>query len=248
MANPTTDLTKPARAQRDSAPEAGAALPAPFRLLFLGRKPVAALLAQFIEAASSSGLRWEMVALTSQKAALPALRLASPKLLLVEENGRPESRARFCQTARNRLPAIAIFSVGKYAPQQPGLFDGHLRLPFVKEEVMALLDRIHVPQTTHWLQRGPLRLDLATRTVFTPNGQHHLTPKQCALLQMLMAHSDRVVSRSEIMQAIWNTSYMADTRTLDVHIRWLRECIEPDPSNPVYLLTVRGQGYQLRLP
>ncbi|RIK33875.1 MAG: DNA-binding response regulator, partial [Chloroflexi bacterium] len=55
------------------------------------------------------------------------------------------------------------------------------------------------------------------------------------------------VSRSEIMQAIWETSYMEDTRTLDVHIRWLRERIEPDPSNPVYLVTVRGQGYRLNV-
>jgi DNA-binding response OmpR family regulator len=91
-------------------------------------------------------------------------------------------------------------------------------------------------------------LNVATRTVFTPNSQHHMTPKQSALLQLLMANANQDVSRSEIMRAIWETSYMEDTRTLDVHIRWLRERIEPDPSNPVYLLTVRGKGYHLRLP
>jgi DNA-binding response OmpR family regulator len=74
-----------------------------------------------------------------------------------------------------------------------------------------------------------------------------MTPKQCALLQMLMVHHGNVVERSNIMQAIWETSYLEDTRTLDVHIRWLRERIEPDPSNPVYLKTVRGVGYRLNL-
>jgi DNA-binding response OmpR family regulator len=72
-----------------------------------------------------------------------------------------------------------------------------------------------------------------------------MTPKQCALLQMLMAHQDRVVKRGDIMQAIWETSYLEDTRTLDVHVRWLRERIEPDPSRPTYLKTVRGVGYCL---
>jgi DNA-binding response OmpR family regulator len=64
---------------------------------------------------------------------------------------------------------------------------------------------------------------------------------------MLMMHHGIVVKRSKIMQAIWETSYLEDTRTLDVHIRWLRERIEPDPSNPVYLKTVRGVGYRLSL-
>jgi two-component system phosphate regulon response regulator PhoB len=49
------------------------------------------------------------------------------------------------------------------------------------------------------------------------------------------------------MEAIWETNYLEDTRTLDVHIRWLRECIEPDPSQPVYLVTERGKGYCLKI-
>jgi DNA-binding response OmpR family regulator len=98
------------------------------------------------------------------------------------------------------------------------------------------------------LQRGPIRLNVATRTVVSVNGQRHMTPKQCALLQYLMLRANEVVSRSDIMEAIWETNYLEDTRTLDVHIRWLRECIEPDPSLPVYLVTERGKGYSLKIP
>jgi two-component system response regulator RegX3 len=55
------------------------------------------------------------------------------------------------------------------------------------------------------------------------------------------------VGRAAIMAAIWETDYIGDTRTLDVHIRWLRERIEPEPSEPRYLVTVRGKGYRLNL-
>jgi DNA-binding response OmpR family regulator len=60
---------------------------------------------------------------------------------------------------------------------------------------------------------------------------------------MLMSRRGEVISRREIMETIWETTFLEDTRTLDVHIRWLREQIEHDPSNPQYILTVRGKGY-----
>ena len=95
------------------------------------------------------------------------------------------------------------------------------------------------------LRIGPIHLDAATRTVQGPRGRHQLPPKQCNLLRILMTHAGEVVSRETIMRQVWETEYLADTRTLDVHICWLREKIEPDPARPVHLLTVRGQGYRL---
>jgi DNA-binding response OmpR family regulator len=223
------------------------------RLLFLGEKETANHLTKLVKPVGRHlGLTnrdaLEVVALTNQKAALRAVRLAPPKVLLVQIDERPDSRARFCEMVRYRLPTAAIFAVGELSPPVSKIFDGYLQLPLAAEEVAAVLRTGDSPQTGYWLQRGPIRLNVATRTVFSPSGQHHMTPKQTALLQMLMRNADRVVSRAEIMKTIWETSYMDDTRTLDVHIRWLRERIEPDPSNPVYLLTVRGTGYRLQLP
>jgi len=71
-----------------------------------------------------------------------------------------------------------------------------------------------------------------------------LTPKEFKLLQLLLTHHDQVMSRKAIMQKVWETDYMGDTRTLDVHVRWLREKIEQDPSHPRRLITVRGVGYR----
>jgi two-component system phosphate regulon response regulator PhoB len=61
-----------------------------------------------------------------------------------------------------------------------------------------------------------------------------------------MQRPGEILPRKFLMQQVWDTSYMGDTRTLDVHIRWLRERIEFDPSNPEYLVTVRGKGYRFR--
>ena len=65
-----------------------------------------------------------------------------------------------------------------------------------------------------------------------PLGRHHLTPKQCDLLAIFIQRPNQVISRRELMEQIWKTDYLGDTRTLDVHIRWLREKIEAGPEQP----------------
>ncbi len=95
---------------------------------------------------------------------------------------------------------------------------------------------------------GLVELDQVARLVSSPQGRHHLTPKQCDLLAMFMQRPNQVISRRELMEQIWKTGYLGDTRTLDVHVRWLREKIEPDPDHPVVLVTKRGIGYVLVTP
>lgn len=75
-----------------------------------------------------------------------------------------------------------------------------------------------------------------------------LTPKECALLQAFMNNGGKVLTRKFLMKKVWDTDWMEDTRTLDVHVRWLREKIEDNPSKPVYLRTVRGVGYRFEVP
>ncbi|MDD2486302.1 MAG: winged helix-turn-helix domain-containing protein, partial [bacterium] len=73
-----------------------------------------------------------------------------------------------------------------------------------------------------------------------------LSPKEFGLLHILMANAGRVVSREMLLEKIWGQDFYGDDRTVDVHIRWLREKIEPDPSTPSRLVTIRGLGYKLR--
>jgi DNA-binding response OmpR family regulator len=89
-----------------------------------------------------------------------------------------------------------------------------------------------------------LTLDIANRRLITNGEVHHLTPMECRLLAVLMRHAGEVLSRKYLMREVWRTNYYGDTRTLEVHVCWLRKKIEPDPRRPRYLRTVRGRGYQ----
>lgn len=98
------------------------------------------------------------------------------------------------------------------------------------------------------LQAGSFTLE--NRYLYLGNGQPPIkfTPKEARLLALLMQSSGQVVSRAKIMKEVWQTDYLGDTRTLDVHICSLRQKIEEDPTHPRLLLTERGLGYQLNVP
>ncbi len=99
-------------------------------------------------------------------------------------------------------------------------------------------------QASRLLRVEGLTLDLEKNQVTKGGEVRKLTPKQCRLLEVFMNNPRKVLSRKFLMREVWETDYMGDTRTLDVHIRWLREKIEDDPSHPLYLQTVRGIGYR----
>lgn len=110
--------------------------------------------------------------------------------------------------------------------------------------VKTLLPRHLLPE----LICGDLVLHLYSRTLYKRGMPIRLNPKLTRLLQVLMERAGEVVLRRELMQQVWNTDYTGDTRTLDVHIRWLRRAIEDDPARPTYIQTVRGRGYRLVIP
>jgi DNA-binding response OmpR family regulator len=78
--------------------------------------------------------------------------------------------------------------------------------------------------------------------------ERHLTPKQAHLLELFMRHPGEVLTREFLMKQVWDTDFTEDTRTLDVHIHWVREAIEEDSGSPKYLHTIRGVGYRFTLP
>ena len=184
---------------------------------------------------------------TNQKNALHHMRLQPPTAILVEIEQKRASRIRFCEIVRYRLPMVAILAITSRQSQETFPFDGFIELPLVTEKVIKSLKQLGRKQNEHQLHCGPIHLDMATRTVTTLKGQYAMTPKQCALLKLLMQHEGNVVERRLIMETVWETSYLEDTRTLDVHVRWLREHIEQDPSKPLYLKTIRSVGYRFQV-
>ena len=105
------------------------------------------------------------------------------------------------------------------------------------------IDKAISKQTDRFIRFPTLTIDCEQYQVLCNGKSYSLTPKEFKLLRLLVRNAGQVCSRKSIMQEVWETDYLGDTRTLDVHIRWLREKIEPNPSRPRHLITVRGVGY-----
>lgn len=99
-------------------------------------------------------------------------------------------------------------------------------------------------QQDRFIRLPNLTLDCQHHQLLREGQVYGLTPKEFRLLHLLMSHPDEILSRKTIMQEVWETDYLGDTRTLDVHIRWIREKIEQSPSRPERLITIRGVGYR----
>jgi two-component system response regulator RegX3 len=95
------------------------------------------------------------------------------------------------------------------------------------------------------LEAGPVRMDVERHVVAVDGTAISLPLKEFDLLELLMRNAGRVLTRGQLIDRVWGSDYVGDTKTLDVHVKRLRAKIEPDPANPVHLLTVRGLGYKL---
>lgn len=114
--------------------------------------------------------------------------------------------------------------------------------------VQKLINRISIylpGDDSTVIQAGPIALDVQKKFVRCMNKSSKITPKLVSILRVLMEHRGEVVDRDELFKKVWETDYIGDTRTLDVHISWLREAIEKDPLNPKFLVTARGVGFRL---
>ncbi len=128
--------------------------------------------------------------------------------------------------------------------------DDYVTKPFSHRELLAriraVLRRGAEPEEllSPTIEAGPVRLDVERHTV-TVNGETVSLPlKEFDLLELLLRNSGRVLTRGQLIDRIWGSDYVGDTKTLDVHVKRLRAKIEPDPANPKFLLTVRGLGYK----
>ncbi|MCB9077257.1 MAG: response regulator transcription factor [Anaerolineaceae bacterium] len=101
-----------------------------------------------------------------------------------------------------------------------------------------------INQKDRFLRLPTFIVDFQKQTILRGTERFALTPKEFKLFKLLIDYTNQILKRKTIMQEVWETDYMGDTRTLDVHIRWLREKIEENPSRPKYLITVRGVGYR----
>jgi DNA-binding response OmpR family regulator len=122
-----------------------------------------------------------------------------------------------------------------------------LRLPFTVQKLVNRIRTLENNSHKGMLERGDLVLNPDSRIAIYKNKEVRLTPRQCDLLEKMMQKPGEILRREDLFKAVWDTDYTGDTRTLDVHISWLRQALEDDPHHPELIKTIRGKGYLLKV-
>lgn len=162
-----------------------------------------------------------------------------------------------CRRVRKNLdvPIIMLTAKGDDIDKILGLelgADDYITKPFNPRELLArvkaIFRRSDVQSTSlkNLIKIQDMQIDLYQHKVRVKEEEIDLTSKEFALLNLLASNPGRVFSREQLLEQIWGYNYYGDARTVDVHIRHLREKLETDPSNPRYILTVWGTGYKFR--
>ena len=165
-----------------------------------------------------------------------------------------------CKAIRQHsaVPIIMLTALDDSMDRIKGLelgADDYLVKPFSYKEleahVRAMLRRVKLDRGDHAPVRitiGEITLDLEAHIVTKNQEEISLRQKEYEILTLLMTNSGKVISRDRLFDEVWGTDWLGDTRTLDVHMSWLRGKLEDDPTHPVYLQTVRGVGYRFSSP
>ncbi|MEX0426853.1 response regulator [Nocardioides sp. DS6] len=157
--------------------------------------------------------------------------------------------------ATSSVPVIMVSAKDDEVDKVVGLelgADDYVTKPYSPRELVAriraVLRRGQEPDLAPaTLEAGPVRMDVE-RHVVTVDGQEQRLPlKEFELLEMFLRNPGRVLTRGQLIDRVWGSDYVGDTKTLDVHVKRLRAKLEPDPSEPKFLVTVRGLGYKLDL-
>ena len=189
---------------------------------------------------------FDVVSAQNGSEAVSQLKQTTPNLVIVNAASLRSTGSRICLSIRkkdSKIPIILI--VDKERPVDKELADSVLALPFTVQKLVNRIKALMPGDGDHVVSVGPIRLDLENRRVRSLGKNTRLTPRLIMLLQILMDKHGEVVEREALFKEVWETNYTGDTRTLDVHISWLRRAIELDPDDPKFLKTIRGVGYRL---
>ena len=169
-----------------------------------------------------------------------------PDVAVVNAASLRTSGKRICQSIRDKsssLPILLVLDPDQEIEKVQA--DAVLSLPFTAQKLVNRIKHLLPGDGKSSIHAGPVRLDVEKHTVRCLGKQTRLTPRLVRLLKILIDHQGEVIERKKLFSKVWETDYTDDTRTLDVHISWLRHAIEADPEHPKFIRTVRGVGYRL---
>ena len=182
--------------------------------------------------------------------ALKKIKKSKPSVVIVDAASMRSSGIRICKSIRDtakNLPIILITSESRSTNEKVPYADYVLKLPFTARKLINRILPLLPGDDEHSLKAGPIILDLERKQVKCNGKKTTLTPRLVRLLKMLIDQRGDIVDRNELFKEVWRTDYTGDTRTLDVHISWLRNAIEKDPRKPVLLTTILRKGYRLEI-
>ena len=209
------------------------------------------------EALDADGFR--VLTAADGREALSRFREHQPDLVVLDLMLPELSGIEVCRIIRaeSGVPIVMLTAKSSEIDKVVGLelgADDYVTKPFSLREltarIRALLRRTEqlAEAPTPLVELGALTVDLAGHRLLRDGELVPLKPKVFELLAYLLRHPGQVLSREQLLEHVWGYDYAGETRTVDVHVHWLRAAIEPAPAEPVYLHTVRGVGYVFRRP
>jgi DNA-binding response OmpR family regulator len=210
------------------------------RVLLIGRSQV-----KGASYPASLKKRYDLTIVPNGKQAELAAANHRPHVIVLDAVSLRTPGDRICYSLRDSLPDIPLIHIHEGSATSPA--DVRLCLPFSSRKLINSIERLITLTDDEIILCGPFSLNIPRRTLMTPQQETQLTPKVALLLEVFMRNPGQTLDRKLLMERVWQTDYMGDTRTLDVHIRWIRQAIEADPDKPSFLKTVRGVGYCLTL-
>ncbi len=201
---------------------------------------------------------YEVVAARDGPDGVDAAKTSRPDLILLDLALPGLDGVEVCRRVRvfSIAPVIMLTARAGEGDKVTGLevgADDYVTKPFSPRELIARI-KAHLRRVQAYtqasqqdvLQIGEIAMNVPSRAARLRGHDVQLPPKEFDLLHVFMANPDRVLGRDYLLDRVWGEDYVGDVRTLDVHIRWLREKIERDPSAPTHILTVHGVGYRFR--
>ncbi len=210
-------------------------------LLVEGARPVSSL-APLLETKG-----YHVVRANSAREALNSARTHAPALSVVDCTTLHTDGVKICVDLRAAMDALPIVVVVRKGvdPNKITCADSVLARPFTPRKLINRITRLLPDSAGEVLKVGDLALNIESHYLRVGKAEHHLTPMKTRLLEAFMRNPGETLSREFLMKNVWKTDYVGDTRTIEVHVRWLRQIIEADPCDPKLLQTVRGVGYRL---
>lgn len=187
---------------------------------------------------------------------LETARAASPDLIILDVMLPGLDGLEVCRILRREsdAPILMLTAKGEEIDRVVGLelgADDYVAKPFSMRELMARVRALmRRPRSRtagprgETLQAGPLMLDTEAHSARLGGEELRLKPREFDLLALFMRNPGRAFTRDQILERLWGHDYIGDVRTVDVHVRWLREKIEAEPSAPARIITIRGVGYR----